>query len=131
MDGLNSRSTVIRGRKGLCRDTKIHLSSQWQPRLFQSKHFNTNAFPQSHRDLILYSLDVQIAIHPVVFPFSHLCKALRFDVFIAHFVVVESREKTCFWPGRVLGRDIGYYREPNIPRPRLAGVESQKPITQA
>jgi hypothetical protein len=96
MDGLKSRSTVIHGRKGLYRDTKIHLSSQWQPRLFQLKHFNTNTFPQSYRDFLLYSLDVQIAIHPVVFPFSHLCKALRFDIFIAHLVVVESRENTCF-----------------------------------
>jgi hypothetical protein len=76
MDGLKSRSTVIRGRKGPCRETRIHLSSQWQPHLFQSEHFNTNAFPQSHRDLLFYSLDVQIAIHPVIFPFSHLYKAL-------------------------------------------------------
>ncbi len=32
----------------------------------------------------------------------------RFDVFVAHFVVVVRRELTCFGAGRVLVRDFGY-----------------------
>jgi hypothetical protein len=79
MDGLKSKSTVIRGRKGLCRDTRIHLSSQWQPRLFQSEPFNTNAFPQSHRDLLLYSLEVQIAIHQYSSRFRIYVKRLFYN----------------------------------------------------
>jgi|SRR6266536_3083555 len=40
---------------------------------------------------------------------SNSCvNTLRFDVFIAHFVVVVRRGEACFGAGRVLVRDIGY-----------------------
>lgn len=109
MDGLKSRSTVIRGRKGLCRNTRIHLSSQWQPRIFQSEHFNTNSFPQSYRDLLLYSLEVQIAIHPVIFPFSHLCKAL----------ILQSRNAVTAVTELSLLDDSGSRCSSNISHPSL------------